>query len=301
MPRVLPASSDQSGTGVPDHTLSHRPWRRLASIRQKFRASASMAPMTYSAMPTSCPEALARPRRGPEPPAIHAAEPGAGPLHQPQVRGRGGHLAREGHAHQHVHVAKPREHLLLAALHDLARNPHPGAHPVRDLSREDAGEGDLHISTICVCVVSESSRPDSSVTRVCHTWVRLPLWSGVASARTTPLRPAAKKLVLDSSVVVDAPAGRLTTVAAAPTVSASAIRVPPCSAPPTVRSSSRMVSSATTRSGPASTLRNPRRLRRVPCMWSWKGLGSIAMDVPPRAASPGYPGPSGVAVQLPRR
>ena len=83
------------------------------------------------------------------------------------------------------------------------------------------------VSTICVCVVSDSRRPPPSVTRVCHTCVRLPRCSGVASARTTPGRPGAKKLVFDSSVVVEAPGGKFTTVAAAPTVSANAISVPP--------------------------------------------------------------------------
>jgi len=100
-------------------------------------------------------------------------------------------------------------------------------------------------------------RPSSSVTSVWTTIVLRPTCRGWVLAWAAPLRTPRKKLVLDSSVVVDAPAGRLTTVAAAPTVSASAIRVPPCNAPPTVRSSSRMVSSATTRSGVASTMRSP--------------------------------------------
>src|SRR6059036_1182554 len=67
-------------------------------------------------------------------------------------------------------------------------------------------------------MVSDSRRPVESVTRVCHTWVRRPRCSGVASARTVPDLPAAKKFVLDSSVVVLAPAGRFRNVAAAPTV-----------------------------------------------------------------------------------
>src|SRR6185437_3519529 len=243
-----------------------------------------------------------RPQRG----AVDAVEPRARHLHQPQPRRGGRHLGREGHGHQHVHVTQPGEDVALAALHHVARDLDPRAHALRDVTREDAGERDPHVNTIWVWVVSESSRPESSVTRVCQTWVRLPLWSGVASARTTPLRPAAKKLVLDSSVVVLAPAGRFTTVAAAPTVSASAIRVPPWSAPPTVRSSSRMVSSATTRSGLASTMRRPSRVLRVPCMRSLKGSGSIAMDCPPGPSGAGpsgprYPGPGPAAVQLPRR
>src|SRR5215510_630666 len=106
--------------------------------------------------------------------------------------------------------------------------------------------------TIWVWIVCASSRPDASVTRVCHTIVVRPRWSGVASARTTPSRPAAKKLVFDSSVVVDAPGGRFRNVAVAPTVSAIAMIVPPCSAPPKVRRSSRIVNSATRRSFEAS-------------------------------------------------
>src|SRR5258705_13993032 len=62
--------------------------------------------------------------------------------------------------------------------------------------------------TIWVWIVIESSRPDSSTTRVCQTIVRLPRCSGVASARTRPARAAAKKLVLDSTGVVPAPGGR---------------------------------------------------------------------------------------------
>src|SRR6185436_7537450 len=111
-----------------------------------------------------------------------------------------------------------------------------------------------------VWMVSERSLPLASVTRVCQTWVRLPLCSGVASARTVPARAAAKKLVLDSSVAVLWPCARLTTVPAAPTVSANAISVPPCSAPVVVSSSGRISSSATTRSFSISTKRMPRCL-----------------------------------------
>jgi hypothetical protein len=62
-------------------------------------------------------------------------------------------------------------------------------------------------STIWVCTVRASNRPASSVTRVCHTIVLRPRCSGVVSARTTPSRPPAKRLVFDSSVVV-VPGGR---------------------------------------------------------------------------------------------
>src|SRR5688500_14600224 len=104
-------------------------------------------------------------------------------------------------------------------------------------------------------MVSESSLPAPSVTRVCHTWVRRPLCRMSASARITPERPAAKKLVFASSVAVLTP---LAAVPAAPAVSASAISVPPCTAPPSVVRCSPASSSATTRSGPASTKRMPR-------------------------------------------
>src|SRR5947209_12982112 len=67
-------------------------------------------------------------------------------------------------------------------------------------------------STIWVCTVIASSRPDASVTRVCHTIVRRPRCSGVDSARTTPSRPASKKFVFDPTVVVVVPGGRLRNV-----------------------------------------------------------------------------------------
>src|SRR2546425_12489518 len=81
-----------------------------------------------------------------------------------------------------------------------------------------------HVSTIWVWIVSDRSRPDSSVTRVCQTIVRRPRWSGVDSARTVPDRPAAKKLVLDSSVVVLAPAGGVRAGGDAAAGSATALR-----------------------------------------------------------------------------
>src|SRR3990170_2812727 len=109
-------------------------------------------------------------------------------------------------------------------------------------------------------MVNDSSLPAASVTRVCQTCVRLPLCSGVDSARTVPERAAAKKLVFDSRVAVFCPGARLTTVPAAPTVSANAISVPPCSAPLVVSSSGRISSSATTRSFSVSTKRIPRCL-----------------------------------------
>jgi hypothetical protein len=138
-----------------------------------------------------------------------------------------------------------------------------------------------HVRTICVWMVRESRRPVSSVIRVCQTMVRFPRWSGVASARTVPERPAAKKLVLDSSVVVPAPGGRFSTVAVAPTVSASAIRVPPWRLPPTVLRSSLIASWATSRSGLASTIRMPRSSANVPPSRSEIAAGSISMDSPP--------------------
>src|SRR5215813_1761867 len=99
----------------------------------------------------------------------------------------------------------------------------------------------------------------------------------MASARTTPLRPAAKKFVLDSRVVVPAPGGRLRAVPVAPTVSAKAMRVPPWRAPPTVRRSSRMASSATTRSGLVSMKRMPRSVDRVPFCMASTAAGPMSM------------------------
>ncbi|OLC18488.1 MAG: hypothetical protein AUH26_00190 [Candidatus Rokubacteria bacterium 13_1_40CM_69_96] len=51
------------------------------------------------------------------------------------------------------------------------------------------------------------------MTRVSHTMVVRPRWSGVEVARTVPSLAPAKKLVFDSSVVVPAPGGRLRNVA----------------------------------------------------------------------------------------
>src|SRR5690349_16128034 len=125
-------------------------------------------------------------------------------------------------------------------------------------------------------MVSDSSLPDSSVTRVCHTVVLRPLCSGVASARTVPLFPAAKKLVFDSMVAVASPSRRLRNAAVPPTVSASAIRAPPCRLPCRVRRCPRISISATTRSGPASTKRMPRCSARSPFQLSPTRAGSIA-------------------------
>src|SRR4030095_469184 len=61
-------------------------------------------------------------------------------------------------------------------------------------ARDDRGRDAVH-RIIWVWMVSESSLPPSSVTRVCQTCVRLPLWSGVASARSFPAMAAAKTLV----------------------------------------------------------------------------------------------------------
>src|SRR2546426_593703 len=120
------------------------------------------------------------------------------------------------------------------------------------------------LRTIWVWIVSVSRRPDASVTRVSHTMVVRPRWSGVEVARTRPSCTPAKKLVFDSSVVVPAPGGRLRNVAEAATVSARAMRVPPWSLPPMVLRSSRTASSATTRSFVASTKRMPKSSGRQP-------------------------------------
>src|SRR5262245_13814774 len=126
-------------------------------------------------------------------------------------------------------------------------------------------------------MVSDTSLPLSSVTRVCQTWVRLPLCSGVASARTLPERAAAKKLVFDSIVAVLWPGARLTAVPAAPIVSANAISVPPCSTPVVVSNSSRTASSATTRSFSVSRKRMPRCFTR-PMFQSSSGIALLHLS-----------------------
>src|SRR4051794_18045946 len=88
--------------------------------------------------------------------------------------------------------------------------------------------------------------------RVCHTMVRRPRCSGVASAVTrVPTGAEAMKFVLLSIVVVPAPSGRLRNVPTPPSVSANAMIAPPCSTAGRVHRSSRTVISATTRSGAA--------------------------------------------------
>src|SRR6267143_2619139 len=108
---------------------------------------------------------------------------------------------------------------------------------------------------ICVWMVRDSSLPESSVTRVCQTCVRLPLWRAVDSARSLPAVAAEKKLVFDSSVAVFRPIAEVPT---APMVSAKAISVPPWTAPVVVFRCSPISSSPTTRSGATSRMRIPR-------------------------------------------
>src|SRR6267378_862201 len=84
---------------------------------------------------------------------------------------------------------------------------------------------------ICVWIVSDSSLPESSVTRVCQTCVRLPLWRAVDSARSLPAVAAAKKLVFDSRVVVF----RCSPISSSPTTRSAAtstMRIPRCAISP---------------------------------------------------------------------
>src|ERR1700735_1185002 len=91
--------------------------------------------------------------------------------------------------------------------------------------------------------------------RVCQTIVRRPRWIATHSALTVvPTAAGARKLVFDSSVVVDAPARRLSDVAQPPRVSARAIIAPPCSTAGRVHRASRTFISAVTHS--AVALRN---------------------------------------------
>src|SRR5947209_20529518 len=86
-----------------------------------------------------------------------------------------------------------------------------------------------------------------------------PLWIGAQAApATSPTGRAARKFVLLSIVVVQAPSGRLSTVASAPTESAKAINAPPCKTAGTVQRSGRTSISASTRSGVLVITRMPR-------------------------------------------
>jgi len=83
-------------------------------------------------------------------------------------------------------------------------------------------------NTNCVCVTFATSRASPVVSRVSQTCVRRPRCSGTLSAiNRLPTGAAAKKLVLLSTVVVDWPSRRLSTVPSAPTVSAKAMIAPP--------------------------------------------------------------------------
>ena len=66
---------------------------------------------------------------------------------------------------------------------------------------------------------------------VCHTDVVRPMCSGIATARITGPTPAAKKLVLDSSVPPRCPGGIFATAPAAPVASASDMIAPPLTRP----------------------------------------------------------------------
>ena len=114
-------------------------------------------------------------------------------------------------------------------------------------------------STAWVWVTRAIRRPSGASTRVCHTMVRRPRWSGVHSpSMVVPLRPAARKLVFDSMVVVEEPRGRFSTVATAPKVSAKAITAPPWSTPGRVQRRSCTSRLPRTRSFSASRKRMPR-------------------------------------------
>src|SRR3954471_7510984 len=143
-----------------------------------------------------------------------------------------------------------------------------------DAELEGAGEGGkrilgqvaaraavaLHVDhrIICVCVVTESSLPASSVMRVSQTWLRLPLWMAGASAGPQPALQREMKLVFDASLAVRGPSVRLAAVPAAPMVSANAMSVPPCTTPVVVRSLSLTWRRARTRSGVTSRNSMPR-------------------------------------------
>jgi len=93
--------------------------------------SASIAPSTYSAMPTSWPYALAR-----------AVPAGAGHLHELQPSRRRAHLAGERHRHQHVHVAELAHDAGLIGDDDLAREAEVGPHGGLEAGGKGSGEGD---------------------------------------------------------------------------------------------------------------------------------------------------------------
>jgi hypothetical protein len=127
--------------------------------------------------------------------------------------------------------------------------------------------------------VTEAMVLSPTETRVCQTMVWRPRCRGAQTAVTvSPVRAAARKFVLDSTVVVEAPGGRLSIVATPPRVSARAMMAPPCMMPGTVQSSSRTVTSALTLSGSTSSRRMPRRSGRRPLARSWMTAGSTGVS-----------------------
>ena len=110
------------------------------------------------------------------PESSDAIEASAGDLNELQAFGREPHLAGEPERDQDVHVREPRDDPGLVADDDVARNGEMGPHRLLERGGERSGERDarIHVSTIWVWIVIDSSRPVASVTRVCHTCVRLP-------------------------------------------------------------------------------------------------------------------------------
>ena len=109
-------------------------------------------------------------KRGP----VDPVETRAGHLHELETPRRRPHCRGERERDQHVDLRHARDDGRLVCQDDVARDAQMGPDPLRHADGERAGEGDVHPSTICVWMVMDSRRPDSSVTRVCHTMVRLP-------------------------------------------------------------------------------------------------------------------------------
>src|SRR5262245_44564480 len=123
--------------------------------------------------------------------------------------------------------------------------------------------------------------------RVCQTVVVRPRCSGVHSAcATSPTAIAAKKLVLLSSVAVEAPGGRFATAAVPPRLSASAISAPPCSVLFRLVSCGVTGSSAVTRARETWVIFMPMKVANGGCSFGFisklraAGLSSMASRLP---------------------
>ena len=143
----------------------------------------------------------------------------------------------------------------------------------------------LHVRTICVCVVSDSMRPLSSVTLVCQTMVRLPRWRGALGAdEAGSTRREEVGLRLEGGRA--GARGQVEDGGHGPDGVGEGHEGAAMERTPTVRSSSRMARRATTRSLLVSSNSIPRCSPSVPFHRSVMARGSIVSSLIGAASLP---------------